>query len=250
MERELKQFWVIISLRISISIMLLGCLFKILHWPFSSELINSGCLLTILTYTGRFILKELKRFPDIVKLIFVILVCVRSIVIMNHLPFQELFWITISITQIFALIYLYFSGNLSSIPPKSNSLVLKSLMAFSGLFIIVGCLFKIMHWLGSHECLIMGFGLLICWLISEPFLKNVQPRKIQSEPILDDFEEDNPSTIQKFKSSNKNKSFHLMALTLTVLGLFFKLKHWPGSSILIFSGVCLGVIYIVLTLKD
>jgi hypothetical protein len=90
-------------------------------------------------------------------------------------------------------------------------------------FIAIGTLFKIMHWPGASPILILGFFTLCFIFFPAAIYLNYNYRKDQKKPLL-------------------NLSIGIGGVTFMV-GVLFKLMHWPGAALLLFAGwtIILGI---------
>jgi len=157
-------------LRLLISLLIIGMLFKIIHWPYSSILIISAFSGIAVLYPIRFKNKTNKALLDYIKLVLVISWVLNSLFTLYHLPYGLLFKIITPIAFIswFAMEGLYyFSANgLKPIPLKYYGIYV-----ITGLLLLLGLAFKIMHWPYSTLLLILGFSLSVISIIITPFNK-------------------------------------------------------------------------------
>lgn len=155
------KFNLSVFLRIAISILLIGLLSKVLHWPFSIELINIGYGLIFIFYILRFYLKKIKTNLDWIKLLLITTWCVYGVILMNHLPFRLPFQIA---TIVIFLIWYFKEGFIEyydkteylSEKQKPYKTLLNSIPIIGFILMQLGVLFKIMHWPGASVSLIVG----------------------------------------------------------------------------------------------
>lgn len=98
------------------------------------------------------------------------------------------------------------------------------ILAFlGGLLFMLGILFKVQHWPGAHIVLSVGSGILLLIFI----------------PVY---------LFSGFRMTNKLKSYHafgVLGLFFLLLGLIFKINHWPGAAVILYlSIIVLSVIYV------
>jgi hypothetical protein len=95
-----KLFYIVAML--GISILLIGVLFKIMHWPGANEALIVAFALIFISYALHFIKKPTKALNDWGKLVFLATYIVGVLFEFMHLPFGDLF----SIASLFIFIVL------------------------------------------------------------------------------------------------------------------------------------------------
>ena len=160
-----------IPIRISVSILLIGLLFHILHWPYSIYIISvSFCAISIL-YVFRFINKATKTSLDIVKLVLVISWSLHGIWTILHLAYITPIRLLAIISGIIWLIaegFQYFRTDEPQdfgIKTKISNLI----FILASILIILGVTFKIIHFPHATTLLIGGVACAIIWLIGDLF---------------------------------------------------------------------------------
>ncbi|MDJ1497171.1 hypothetical protein QNI19_29805 [Cytophagaceae bacterium DM2B3-1] len=86
---------------ISNVIMIMGFMFKIMHWPMAMELLVAGCILSMLIYVISFLIKSTKSHLDILKVLWVLVMYITVLLVMYDVPYRHewiglpsiLFWI-------------------------------------------------------------------------------------------------------------------------------------------------------------
>lgn len=157
MEEEVKILRT--PLRISIAVLILGFLFKIMHWPYGNLIITVSFILISILYFFRFFNKSKKILLDYAKLLLVFSFSIRGIIITLHLPFKDVFNI---IALIAALAWLLLGGHkdyYGNSSVSNNKYFRGSVIGIGSIVIIVGALFKMMHWPGASIMLIVGLSL-------------------------------------------------------------------------------------------
>ena len=86
--------------RFSIGILLIGVMFKVMHWP-GGNLVMSLAFTLILVFYGIKVFKKKKKTTlDVVKLILIGFWCIQGVFVINHLPYSEIFkygfWISLA----------------------------------------------------------------------------------------------------------------------------------------------------------
>jgi len=158
MPREKLRLSVLFLFRLSIAIVLLGALLKIMHWPYAAMALTVGTFGVIFFYTLRFILKSDKKLIDVVKFIFILSWACRPILEFPKHPELTL-WVQriLGLLLINSSVYILLLKPSTFIPnPKKNKFS-QALFATCGMTILLGSLFKIMHWPLAGVLLSIGF---------------------------------------------------------------------------------------------
>jgi len=148
-------------LRISISVLIAGLLFKIQHWPGANIIIVSSFSAIGILYLVRFIYKPQKKPIDYIKVILVLSWSINGVVTVLHLPYHVIFKL---VTPATFLIWVFLEG-LSYFNEEKNMTQSKRQYILNGLYSVAvvltmfGIIFKIMHWPGAVPVLIGGVGL-------------------------------------------------------------------------------------------
>ncbi len=151
-----------IFLRFSISILLIGALFKIQHWPYDSVLLILGTAGILFFYSILFLLKKEKKRLDYVKEALVVLWC------LNY-GYQALHLYNLSIVFNIILLILfgwwfinegtnYFSKSHFKVGGAGKIVFIIFVIIAIG-FIVLGMLFKILHW--PYGILLFTLGILL-----------------------------------------------------------------------------------------
>jgi hypothetical protein len=159
-------------IQFAIGVLIIGVLFRIMRLPGGNELMCAAFVTIVALYFIRFINKRNKRTSDYIKLVFVISWSWSGIFTVSHWPGKLIFQIAagLSFIALLAIGELEFGwgasaeGNDEKKMNRSISNLLR--IAASGL-ILVGALFKIMHWPGSAIMLIGGCALVVIWFLKD-----------------------------------------------------------------------------------
>lgn len=158
-----------LPLRICISIILLGNLFKIMHWPNAYQLMTIGISGILIVYPIRFYFKQDKETMDYIKVVMIVLWCLNFLLVFNQVfSFGGLlilfgWWLLIDSAS-------YFSNNqliLSTISQK----VYYGFIAISIGSIGFGSIFKIQHWPYANILFTLGVVLASILLIVDYFVR-------------------------------------------------------------------------------
>lgn len=157
---------------IFLSGILIGILGKILHWPFSHRILLISSSFCLLFVALEVIVKPNRKLHDYLKFVVAFLWITTILLDIFKIEWgskylKYLFWI--------GLIAYYISKN-NSPEKKKQTLLSTSLFVLTGIFIMTGVLFKIMHWPYAGSILIIGFAIGIIYLFSGVFSKNKSPQ--------------------------------------------------------------------------
>jgi len=162
-------------LRISISVLIIGMLFKIQHWPYANVIIVSAFSSIAILYSFRFGAKKEKKLIDYVKLILVVFWCISGSLKTLHFPFQLFFQMIASIAFLSWITMEginYFNNETPSENKKNYSSAINiGLFTLAAVFIAIGALFKIMHWPFAGPLLIAGVVLGSVWILKDLVVK-------------------------------------------------------------------------------
>jgi len=154
-------------LRVAVVILIIGALFKVMHWPYSQKLMFIGGIAIGVLYVLRFLYKKSKQRLDYIKLAIVLLWVLSYLVKAFHLyNIPYIIEICILVLFIWWLIedgFNYFKRRKF----KKRGLVkivYYLLFGFASAGIIFGSLFKIQHWPYGSELFVLG-TLTICALL-------------------------------------------------------------------------------------
>ena len=157
-----------LPLRIALSILIIGLLFKIMHWPYSDYIMCSSFIIILILYPIRFWKKRKKAIIDWVKLVFVLLWTINGIIVVEHLPFK---YISSTLTLFFFIVWLIIEFTSNRKKVKEN-LLHSEIPFIAGFFIIIGGIFKIMHWPGATIILIIGLLSVVLWVLFRTIKKS------------------------------------------------------------------------------
>lgn len=158
--------------RISIAILIIGTLFRIMHWPFGMQMSAIALILiaisSVLFYSSRLE----KSFVDELAVVLVPFLCVFMLLRLLHLPYQ--LEIKIALLAI-AVLYIFFKGiqwhlgdqsqGKTGINWERNSYILGIILIAIGLF------FKYQYWPYAKEFLLSGMGVMVLYYVVPLFSK-------------------------------------------------------------------------------
>lgn len=162
-------------LRIALAVSLLGTLGRLLHWPYADEMLLFGFGATIVFYFFRYRHKHPKELIDHVKGILVFSWAMNGIAVTLYWPYRRIIQI-IYLLSVICWIYLEWEkyrerkqeGNPQAFIGFQPSYIF--LMIGTGM-ILLGNLFKILHWMYANTLLIGGFLTIIVWLMADGLIQ-------------------------------------------------------------------------------
>lgn len=163
-----------LPLRICVSILLLGGLFKIMHWPNSSNLLLIAICSIMVLYPIRFFLKKEKETMDYIKLGIILLWCLSNFTRVIHV-YQFPVLLNIALLLLFGWWFInegtaYFTNqNLKLNGIYKTVYVAVTVIIFG--CILFGCLFKIQHWPYGNLLFTVGIFLASIFVIVDHFLR-------------------------------------------------------------------------------
>jgi len=144
-------------LRLSISIAIVGILFKILHWMYAGHILVVGCLGIGIFYSLRFYQKKPKALLDYFRLSMLIFFLFHYLIRVFHLPYDSIFRILFQLS--FVLFLILYIRDVLFLKPKMTEnnnpqdYVKSKIQALTYLLygiatigVVLGSLFKILHW--------------------------------------------------------------------------------------------------------
>lgn len=154
------------SLRIVISLFITSIFLIITN--VAIPIITPGilALIGLITYCFRFGFKENKKFLDYVKLLLAISVGVYTVTAIMHWPSLVL---DKPIAIISSLVWLYMEGfDRFNQEINGSDKISKNLFFAAIVFMLLGVLFKIMHWPGGEQSIWVSAVLIVAWLLKKP----------------------------------------------------------------------------------
>lgn len=167
-------------LRLAISVLLLGMLSRILHWPFATETIVAAFVTIGLLYPFRFWKKQDKKFLDYTKLVLVVFWATNGIFRALDFTYSLFFQIIIALTF---LIWIILEGTayfLDEDRKKKNTktqLLWNCAMVIGTLAIIAGSLLNLLGWQFSIPLMALGVGIIVAYILKDVFVTNKLDKK-------------------------------------------------------------------------
>ena len=155
-------------IKLSFSILIVGVLFKIMHWPFTQVIMTIGFGMIVLLYPIRFYLKQPKRVIDYVKLVLAICLPINTYLNLFHLQSHFLLPI-LSFSSFILWLILELYDSYKNIESKDFKIFPFGILSVIVLFILVGAFFKLSHYPYANYILIFGFALLTVYFLIDTF---------------------------------------------------------------------------------
>ncbi|MCD6065704.1 MAG: hypothetical protein K0S33_530 [Bacteroidetes bacterium] len=163
-------------IRIAIALLLIGALFKIQHWLYGDLLMVTAFVAIAILYVFRFSWKNTKKPVDHVKLVFVVCWSFNGVFTIMHFPGKLVFQI-ITLISFLAILFMgginYF-GNKDeegSDDEKQDRMqnLSRWIKGLATALILIGAVFKIMHWPYALYFLFAGMTVLVIWFLKDSF---------------------------------------------------------------------------------
>lgn len=156
-----------LPIRLALIVLIIGALFKVMHWPYSKELMLIGGGLVSTLYTIRFLFKKQKNRMDYVKIAFVLLWLSSYLINVFHI-YSLPYVFNILIVGLFIWWFIeeglnYFKNRKHKVGGAFRIIYyLFCYLTFIAMFL--GILIKILHW--PYGSLVFTIGVLsLCLLI-------------------------------------------------------------------------------------
>lgn len=160
-------------LRIGLIILIFGALFKVMHWPYATQLMLIGGVTIGILYTIRFLYKKEKSKLDYVKLALILLWVFSYLIKAFHLFYLPyIFEILLLVLFIYWFIVegVYYLKNRKFKKNKFLRIVYYILIGITMLSLFFGITFKIQHWPYGALLFTLGVLMLSMLLIFDYFL--------------------------------------------------------------------------------
>lgn len=162
--------WAIGVQVVALIVLLVGILFKIMHWPMATRFILCGGIGLVAVYLVKVITQDNTTWIHYLRWAVVTSFVVRLIFVLNHWPYAEIIHVVFLI--LFGTWFVLEIGRfLTSGEAKASKFakVLRLLAWITPGVVIAGAVMKIMHWPGAGIVLISGLVLGACWWILDAF---------------------------------------------------------------------------------
>ena len=165
MEEKKNLKYTFVSFGISVSLIIIGSVFRLQHWPYSKLFLYAGASSIAIIHAFRFFIKKNKITTDYLKLIFAFLWCTGMLLRLQHLEYGHLIGLLTDGSFMLLTItyaYEYFLPFQEGASGSLSSRVLQ--VAFAGL-ILTGIFFKIVHLPFATLLIIAGVVCLFAWFV-------------------------------------------------------------------------------------
>lgn len=162
-------------LRIAISVLLMGMLSRILHWPFATEIIVSAFVAIGLLYPFRFWKKPEKHFLDYTKLILVVFWASNGIFRALEFTYSLFFQIIIAISFLIWIILegtAYFLDEDRKAKNTKVHVLWNCAMVIGTFAIIIGSLLNILGWQFAIPLMVLGIVIIVAFILKDVFTSN------------------------------------------------------------------------------
>jgi hypothetical protein len=146
--------WFKFAVRISIGFLIIGVMFKIMHWP-GANIITIGSLISIGFFSAvGFAAKKPKVTLDYIRLMLAESFVINAIFTWLHWSYKAIPWTFLFISFILWIWYDGFAFSQNKTPKEKIPDVL---LIVGGILVVIGVIFKVMHWPGAGMMLVIGF---------------------------------------------------------------------------------------------
>ncbi len=162
-------------LRIAISVLLLGMLSRILHWPYATAIIVSAFVTIGLLYPFRFWKKPEKHFLDYTKLILVVFWATNGIFRALDFTYSLFFQIIIAISFLIWIILegtAYFLDEDRKAKNSKMQVLWNFAMVIGTFAIIAGSLLNILGWEFAIPLMVIGILIIVAFILKDFFTSN------------------------------------------------------------------------------
>lgn len=147
-----------IVIAVGLALVLVGNLFRIMHWPYSAYMLLSGYILISLSYPKMLLHKENRTYIDILKGLGILIWGAFNLIYFVYFPENRTLFNALSKIGLLIFIGAYIYGGLVSEKDEASTLnkIKNFLFIVGGTVVATGMFFKFMHWPGAGITLISG----------------------------------------------------------------------------------------------
>lgn len=174
-----------IPIRITLLFILIGVLFKVLHWyPLVADSIIfiSFTVISIL-YAIRFSKKQTKGSIAYIKMVLVLFWSLNGIFTILHLPYGEVFQVVSLIAFLFWAAMEGTSYFINKEAQKNNSyyLLWNSIMIIGAFSIVMGALFNFLNWNYAAHLLVLGISSVTLYILRDVFVGKQEQESLEEK---------------------------------------------------------------------
>lgn len=158
-------------IRFGLSIIVLGALFKIMHWPGANLIFMIGCITTSIIQLVKFLRIKTKLPRDYMVSTFIIAFVTYYMMKVLHWPWSIIPLTIACLAMLTALIYQMINPSKDVLQTKSANNKASLIFLIAGALTILGAVFKIMHLPLANPFLIAGLGIFAFFLVFDLFSK-------------------------------------------------------------------------------
>ncbi|NJB70084.1 hypothetical protein GGR42_000546 [Saonia flava] len=168
-----QKKYLTIPIRISLLLILVGMLFKALHWipVFTNGIILCSFVAISILYSLRFSKKQTKGSIAYIKLVLVIFWSLNGIFTILHLPYGEVFQIVSLIAFLFwtAMEGTSYFFNKEAQENNTSYLLWNGIMILGAFSIVLGTLFSFLNWDYAVPLLVFGISSVVVYILRDVF---------------------------------------------------------------------------------
>ncbi len=162
-------------LSVSIAILIIGVLFKIMHWPFSGIMILASLISILILNLIRFILNKEKTVLSYLKLIFILSWIFNSTTIFYIPWYEQPLYKMLAWGSLIAWLITYMYESIFAKGEDERPLAdrISDLIIFiASVVVAIGVIFKILHWPKAGLFLVGGLSTALVWFLYDTFIKS------------------------------------------------------------------------------
>ena len=162
--------WAIGLQVVAIIILLVGVLFKIMHWPMASRFILFGGIGLVTIYFVKVITQNNTSWIHYLRWAVIASFVLRLNFVLSHWPYAEIIHVVFLV--LFCTWFVLEIGRFLNSGEAKETKFAKVLRLLAWIIpgvVIAGAVMKIMHWPGAGIALVSGLVLGVCWWILDTF---------------------------------------------------------------------------------
>lgn len=169
-----------IPLRVSMCFILVGFIFKMLHWQFASTILTIAFVSILVLYAFRFWKKTRKNFLAYNKLTLISFWAINGLIQIYHLPFALYTQIILVLSLILWAVLegtAYFSKENKNKKLNTGIIIWNSIMVLGSLAIMCGGFLMLMEWDYAIALLTLGVFLITIYVFKDVFAQEMREEK-------------------------------------------------------------------------
>ncbi len=180
-------------LSISVAAIIIGALFKIMHWPFANAALLLGYIGVSLTYPKMALSKQNRTADDIVQALAIFIFgASKALYILlnmeNGRAFSHQFQLLNLLGFVGLIVFLVFKLKVFTQPNENrengNPPIVIALFYLGAVGVSLGVIFNYLHWPGASILLISGASFGLIWYLSDMFYPDKEDKQDDDEILF------------------------------------------------------------------